>query len=473
MLINIAKQLVDLMPAPLPAASRRIYRRFTNASLRSGFGKYADAYTVRAPAWPQDDKPGQALRFVQREDGNLDNIFARMSECIGRPAEGCIAIIGDHPDLIGISEFFEKQFLVKPVVFAAFNDVFSLRINPSIKTVLLFCREESFPTYLRAVIHQSRFQGDVIVIADKDMRWPLEKFERNRPVVVVAFPNSGTNRLAPMIEHVFCSISWKLFWYSPFMRNTQYILSNWKGDFPKTLAWHVANADDPVTPVLEMADKSIYWRVKALDQATCMIVHEWVSLDAMTDLDASFVVLMRDPRDVVNSNFWHTRNETDLSDEQHLLRILDGYTRYYFGEPAYKFVWPSIGEIVGGFRTAMRSQNMYVIRFEDLYHDAEGALKAITEKIGLDPSPFKELDAEFYTQAAHLGSFEYQTGGKRKRGENYTGRYGGEHSSISARKGVVGDWRSSFTPAVVKRFKELAGDALIELGYESNNDWDL
>jgi hypothetical protein len=39
------------------------------------------------------------------------------------------------------------------------------------------------------------------------------------------------------------------------------------------------------------------------------------------------------------------------------------------------------------------------------------------------------------------------------------------------RKGVIGGWRDHFTPAHKAAFKDLAGPLLIELGYETDNDW--
>jgi len=43
--------------------------------------------------------------------------------------------------------------------------------------------------------------------------------------------------------------------------------------------------------------------------------------------------------------------------------------------------------------------------------------------------------------------------------------------SPTFRKGVVGDWRSHFTEEHKCLFKATAGDLLIQLGYEKNNDW--
>lgn len=39
------------------------------------------------------------------------------------------------------------------------------------------------------------------------------------------------------------------------------------------------------------------------------------------------------------------------------------------------------------------------------------------------------------------------------------------------RKGVTGDWKNHWNDAHKKKFKDLAGDFLIELGYEKDFEW--
>ncbi len=43
--------------------------------------------------------------------------------------------------------------------------------------------------------------------------------------------------------------------------------------------------------------------------------------------------------------------------------------------------------------------------------------------------------------------------------------------SHTFRGGRTGDWRSHFTEEHKKMFKDAAGNLLVELGYEKNNDW--
>lgn len=59
-------------------------------------------------------------------------------------------------------------------------------------------------------------------------------------------------------------------------------------------------------------------------------------------------------------------------------------------------------------------------------------------------------------------AFEHRAGGRARGQENVRHHY---------RKGVIGDWRTYFTPRVTTAFKERYGNMLIDLGYESTRDW--
>jgi hypothetical protein len=48
---------------------------------------------------------------------------------------------------------------------------------------------------------------------------------------------------------------------------------------------------------------------------------------------------------------------------------------------------------------------------------------------------------------------------------------GQEDASSHVRKGIIGDWRNYFNESHIQRYKELAGQALIEFGYEKDLDW--
>jgi hypothetical protein len=45
------------------------------------------------------------------------------------------------------------------------------------------------------------------------------------------------------------------------------------------------------------------------------------------------------------------------------------------------------------------------------------------------------------------------------------------HRSSTFRKGIVGDWKNHMTPEHKAAFKEVAGQLLVDLGYEADEDW--
>jgi hypothetical protein len=60
-------------------------------------------------------------------------------------------------------------------------------------------------------------------------------------------------------------------------------------------------------------------------------------------------------------------------------------------------------------------------------------------------------------------SFSFERISKRRVGQVQEGSH--------LRSGKPGRWRSVFTPGHVALFKELAGPALVKLGYESDDTW--
>lgn len=46
-----------------------------------------------------------------------------------------------------------------------------------------------------------------------------------------------------------------------------------------------------------------------------------------------------------------------------------------------------------------------------------------------------------------------------------------DRGAVTFRKGLIGDWRNYFTVEHKQAFKDVAGQLLIQLGYEKNHDW--
>lgn len=93
--------------------------------------------------------------------------------------------------------------------------------------------------------------------------------------------------------------------------------------------------------------------------------------------------------------------------------------------------------------------SVHMVRYETLHADAENERAGMYRFLGLDPAEALPLSDE----------------GKTKAG------FGREDPLSFYRKGEVGDWRSHFTPDVTRWFKESAGQALMDLGYERDAGW--
>ncbi len=99
--------------------------------------------------------------------------------------------------------------------------------------------------------------------------------------------------------------------------------------------------------------------------------------------------------------------------------------------------------------------NYREVRYEDLLEKPEEEVKRLLEFLGADAS---ERSVRRCVSAA---SFEKLARGRKR----------GQEAASFFRKGIAGDWKNVFTEQDKQYFKAVAGDLLIELGYEENNDW--
>ena len=100
--------------------------------------------------------------------------------------------------------------------------------------------------------------------------------------------------------------------------------------------------------------------------------------------------------------------------------------------------------------------NYSEVRYEDLLERPEEEVGRLLEFLGAEASE------KIVRRCVSSASFEKLTKGRRR---------GQEDASSFFRKGVAGDWRNVFTEQDKLIFKEEAGDLLIRIGYEKDDDW--
>ncbi len=114
------------------------------------------------------------------------------------------------------------------------------------------------------------------------------------------------------------------------------------------------------------------------------------------------------------------------------------------------------------WRQEVEAQLQYA-KCHDIFTCSYEAMLENNEAVIRQAFQFMELPADEHIikDVLHRSSFKFLTG--RNEGEENRNRF--------IRKGVTGDWRNHFTAEDKKLFKDLAGDLLIKLGYEKDNNW--
>ncbi|NGX63719.1 MAG: hypothetical protein KR126chlam6_01132 [Candidatus Anoxychlamydiales bacterium] len=180
------------------------------------------------------------------------------------------------------------------------------------------------------------------------------------------------------------------------------------------------------------------------------------------------IVLIRDPRDVcVSSVFWHSPprgiqgglplNEKDM---QHLdpdqlniwnessfekrLSIMIGHN--------FPLPYSQVNLEYELAKKALKNNNFFLIRFEDLVGERGGG-----------------SDEKQYSTIKKLLLFLKMDIPEEKIKFAMNQLYG---SSLSFRKGIIGDWKNYFTSEHIALFKKKMNHTLLEWNYEDKWDWD-
>lgn len=214
---------------------------------------------------------------------------------------------------------------------------------------------------------------------------------------------------------------------------------------------------------LDASRPHLYRKIRKIRRGQYASGHVYWSrelIELITAADIRTVFITRDLRDVAVSLAYYLpqqKNQHRLqryfkrldSDDARLMNVIEGASQKLFPDCDSP---NTIGEFAMAFKPWLKEPNCLAVRFEDLIGSGGGGsdrkqvetIRAIAEYLDLD------LSDEESTQVAKQLFFR---------------------NSPTFRKGQIGDWQNHFSDEHKKVFKELAGAALIEFGYETGYDW--
>ncbi len=163
--------------------------------------------------------------------------------------------------------------------------------------------------------------------------------------------------------------------------------------------------------------------------------------------------IFRDPRDVVVSHvFYVTDMESRHVHHEYYASLPDFNARLnvsILGRTDTNVEFPNITDRFAPYLNWLDCAEVLSIHFEDLINDRAAALSRIMDHF-LARVPLQA------PRQLILDSLESSINPKR---------------SPTFRSGKTGEWKKYFTEEHKKLFKDVAGDLLIRLGYEKDNDW--
>jgi hypothetical protein len=258
-----------------------------------------------------------------------------------------------------------------------------------------------------------------------------EDLASNPPVIVNSFPKSGTHLLMQLVEGL------------PERRNYGAFLASMTSSFK----------------FRERSPQNVTTFVRGIVPSEIVRAHLFFDeryAAALEEKSAVHYFIYRDPRDVVVSeahylremNRWHRlapyfRKLNSI--EEAISLSIEGLR-----PPVAGIDYPDIAARFARYLPWLHRDDCLAIRFEDLRSEGQPAI------IG--------QMAEFYARRSAAGL-------DVKSCAEAMAAHVDPHKSHTFRSGKKAGWLKEFTPEHRRRFAEIAGELLVQLGYEPNHDW--
>ena len=256
--------------------------------------------------------------------------------------------------------------------------------------------------------------------------------QNNWPILLgISFPKSGTHLLDQILLG-FSNVA-------PFSKRVHSFYAEYEGESGRKRG----------------SEQALAW-IDSLRPCDVASAHLFSRPDAIARVTSPRFVpyfIFRDPRDVVVSHvFYVTDMEARHVHHVYYQSLPDFNARLtvsILGKPDANIEFLNIGDRFAPYLGWLDHDEVLKIHFEDLIHARAATLTRIMEHL-LSRAPLQT------NRQLILNSLETSINPTK---------------SPTFRSGKTGEWKKYFTDEHKKIFKDVAGDLLIKLGYEKDNDW--
>lgn len=185
-----------------------------------------------------------------------------------------------------------------------------------------------------------------------------------------------------------------------------------------------------------------------------------INVDKLPDYIGSHVI--RDPRDmVISAYFYHLWTKEEWA---HIPRKSLNNLTYQQHLKSFNQEDGLLAEMNGTSKEVIKEMSCWnydnpdflEIKYEDLIIDEAAVFHKLFKHYSFSEQATKNC-------LAIAEKYSFKNKSKRKSGT--------VNNQSHLRSGRIGEWKETFTPKHKDYFKELFGDVLIQLGYETSNDW--
>ena len=276
---------------------------------------------------------------------------------------------------------------------------------------------------LRSIIYQTEKIAQRLRFASRPANLPV--------LLGISFPKSGTHLLDQILLG-FSNVA-------PYAKRVHSFYAEYEGESGKK----------------RKPEKALAWldSLRPCDVASAHLFARPEAVARVTSPKFAPYFIFRDPRDVVVSHvFYVTDMEAHHVHHEYYQSLPDFDSRLtvsILGRPDSGIEFPNIAERFAPYLGWLNQKEVLTIHFEDLIHHREQTLTSIMDHL-LSRVPLQT------TRQLILNSLETSINPKK---------------SPTFRSGKTGEWKKHFNDEHKKIFKEVAGDLLVKLEYEKDNNW--